>query len=50
MAQKHDDREMVSFKELLMANLEDDQIQFINTLMIDYIQNNLNELSIKRGN
>jgi hypothetical protein len=35
MAQKLDDREMVSFKELLMANLADDQIQFINTLMTD---------------
>jgi hypothetical protein len=30
-----------------MANLEDDQIEFINALMTHYIQNNLDELSIK---
>ncbi len=31
-----------------MANLEDDQIEFINKLMADYIQNKLNEWSIKQ--
>jgi hypothetical protein len=31
-----------------MANLEDDQIEFINQLLADYIQNKLNERSIKQ--
>jgi hypothetical protein len=31
-----------------MANLEDDQIEFINKLIADYIQTKLNERSIKQ--
>ena len=31
-----------------MANLEDDQIEFINKLIADYIQSKLNERSIKQ--
>jgi polyhydroxyalkanoate synthesis regulator phasin len=32
-----------------MANLEDDQIEFINKLIADYIQTKLNESLIKKG-
>jgi hypothetical protein len=31
-----------------MANLEADQIEFINKLIADYIQNKLNEWSVKQ--
>jgi hypothetical protein len=31
-----------------MANLEDDQIEFINKLMADYIQSKLKEWSVKQ--
>ncbi len=31
-----------------MANLEDDQIEFINTLMTDYIQTKLEEWSVEQ--
>jgi homoaconitase/3-isopropylmalate dehydratase large subunit len=31
-----------------MANLEDDQIEFINKLIADYIMNKLNERSLKQ--
>ena len=31
-----------------MANLEDDQIEFVNILIGDYIQNKLDEQSIKQ--
>jgi ribosomal protein S13 len=34
---------------VIMANLEDDQIEFINKLIADYIQTKLNESLIKKG-
>jgi hypothetical protein len=32
-----------------IANLEDDQIEFINKLLVGYIQNKLSELSIRQN-
>ena len=36
-------------ERVTMANLEDDQIEFINKLLSDYIQSKLKQLAAKQG-